>query len=98
MRGETAEGVEVVNTCGTCKHWGKDDFPYFAGLKPCLAVMHDVAVDKETDGDGCYVDGGGACYVATGGTPMATVSDGSGYFAALKTREDFGCRLWEPKS
>jgi hypothetical protein len=27
----------------------------------------------------------------------AVVVDGSGYYAALKCREDFGCRLWQAK-
>lgn len=27
----------------------------------------------------------------------AAVMDGSGYFAALRTREDFGCVLWDQK-
>ena len=85
-----------MNTCGTCKHWGEDDFPYFAGLKPCLAVIHDVKVPKVEDADEVCVDGLGACYVAKHGTPKAVVSDGSGYFAALKTTECFGCVLWEP--
>jgi hypothetical protein len=27
---------------------------------------------------------------------LAVVQDGSGFYAALKTREDFGCVMWKP--
>ena len=86
-----------MNTCGTCKHWGDEHFPYFVGLKPCLAVLHVSKIEMEEDEYG-PVDGVDACYVAKGGTPRAMVTDASGYHAALKTREDFGCALWEAKS
>lgn len=86
-----------MNTCGTCKHWGNDAFPYFAGLRPCLAVAAQHDVPKSSANDGMDPTGA-AFYVAANGTPKAVAADGSGYFAALKTREDFGCVLWEVKS
>lgn len=87
-----------MNTCGTCKHWGKDRLPYFPGLHPCRAVIAQHDVEKVSDDNGFDVEPPDGCYLAKGGTPKAVAVDGSGYFAALKTREDFGCVLWEAKS
>ncbi len=78
-------------TCGTCKHWGdvrNDNDSQDAamvrekfGVAVCGAVPHiDVYHSSAETPDPM---------------PMAMVADGSDYFAALRTRETFGCNLWE---
>lgn len=71
-------------TCSTCKHW-------------------DTA--QEWNGyTGLPIDGWGECVRILGpgsscnlpDTP-AYLSDGSGYYASLTTRHDFGCLLYEPR-
>ena len=81
--------------CGDCKHWGKydpihevpddndwDNVNKF-DLRQCGAVPH---VDRSLDPPNDTVEG-----------KRAIVLDGSGFYAALKTADDFGCVLFEPK-
>jgi hypothetical protein len=86
-----------VNTCGQCKFWGspKDNTETF---KQCMAVIHD---------DRCLTDGNydTDAWMSEDAilerdkirTHAAVVQDGSGYRAALRCREDFGCVLFEEK-
>lgn len=88
-----------ANRCGTCRHWGtpRDNGTETWGLRPCVAVIpkYDVAVLKDENGNDLWDENYEPVPV---NTPKAMVVDGSGYFAALKTAEDFGCVLWEAKS
>lgn len=75
--------------CGTCKHWT----PYQAGdsatgFGTCgKAEMHD-----------SWEHGPGRPQSDIADKWLMCVIDGSGYFAALKTKESFGCILHETKS
>lgn len=90
------------NLCGNCKFWGKEkDVGEF---RQCQAIIHDkksLAYNhwQWEDEDEFEFD-----------TPeekqkkldfravnKAIVEDGSGYYAAIKTKEDFGCVLFEEK-
>ena len=90
-----------MNTCGTCRYWGKlKDFD-FAGIihRPCTRIIHDSDYDAtpvvcEWDED--EVDEGNKRIDKVRNEPALT-QDGSGYHAALRTRDDFGCTLWEGK-
>lgn len=70
-----------MNTCGTCKYFG-------------AAVRDDKAPT------GYHVCGWIKHYENNYGdetpTADAVVIDGSGYFAALCVKEEFGCNKWEP--
>ena len=85
--------------CGQCRFWGeKDDANQ--EWRQCQAVPHDEdgATDKRPfNGKGIepsYPDAQGAKEMREN---LAVVQDGSGYFAALKCRADFGCVLFEDK-
>lgn len=66
-------------TCGTCDYW-KEVNKYNVGK--CIGIQHD-----ELGGEGYDDD----CNPIETNNDSAFVVDGSGYFAALKTRENFGC-------
>jgi hypothetical protein len=79
--------------CGTCKFWGsdpeddeirKENPSLWARVRPCAGVRHDSG------------DSGPYPHDLRGST-RADVLDGSGYYASLRTREDFGCVLWEKR-
>jgi hypothetical protein len=95
---------EPAKTCGTCKHWGvgdtqrdrEEDTVY----RPCGAVVHDESNrarpaydDPETDEDGDPYDPKIKVEIAAIRKHLAVVHDGSGFYAALKVRQDFGCVL-----
>lgn len=81
--------------CGKCKHLGKEviiedwdskeyrEIP--TGFYQCKLIEHmgrDCGDDmKAMNTPGC----------------RAYVEDGSGYYAALKVKTDFGCVCWEPR-
>ena len=91
--------------CGTCTHWG-GHYPEPDAIKfkhhPCKRIQHDdkwetspqavkypETYDEETTKDALdKVENFG---------DSAVVQDGSGYYAVLKTREDFGCIYWDAK-
>lgn len=87
------------NHCGTCRFWTKTnrDESYYFNLRPCGAVKQreDIEMAKGDDGDEVRDEDGNETPVVR---PRAMAVDGSGYFAALRTAEDFGCVLWEPVS
>lgn len=73
-----------MNTCGTCKHWR----PY-----------------ERLGDDPGYAPGFGTCGAVqmhpvreATDSWLACVVDASDYFAALRTRDSFGCILWEAKA
>lgn len=88
---ETSQLQPHARRCGTCKFWGSDpadddirecDPALWARVRPCAGVKHDA------DDSGPYPHD-------LHGSTRAEVVDGSGYYASLRTREDFGCVLWE---
>ncbi len=91
--------MSSINRCGTCRFWrGVDALDSWSwNLRPCGAVLQreDVPVVKDADGLDVMDDDGNKTPVVM---PKAMAVDGAGYYAALKTAEDFGCVLWEPKS
>lgn len=102
---------EQTKTCGNCKHWGvKPEEKIMGELKQdaiyrtCSAVIHDelcltkVDYDDAIDQHGDPRDEEELAEIASfRKAHHAAVVDGSGYFAALKVREDFGCIDWEEK-
>jgi hypothetical protein len=73
-----------VKRCGNCAHWKEVDR---FGVGTCDAVKHDVEGGETYD-----YDSDSAEEIASN-NDLAFVVDGSGYYAALKTRENFGCAL-----
>ena len=87
----------IEQACGTCRHWG--DEGSVERFRTCEAVIHDVdgkhaslALDS-----GWELDAAELAEIEAMRKHLAVVVDGSGYHAALKCREDFGCRLWQDK-
>lgn len=78
-----------MNTCGNCKFLGEeievwdevDCKDKLTGFHNCQRVCHG---NKDRYGDVTHKD-------------SAIVVDGSGYFAALRVKEDFGCIYFEEK-
>jgi hypothetical protein len=76
-------------TCGTCKHWKRVDAESTDIEDPrygqCEAIPRaEYEWDEDLD-----------IHVVKGDWQAVAV-DGSGYFAALRTRESFGCILHDP--
>lgn len=81
--------------CGECKHWGEydpieescDDGTWDSvrnfDLRTCGAVPHVASCIDEPNN--------------TAEGKRALVMDGSGFYAVLRTAEDFGCVLFEEK-
>jgi hypothetical protein len=86
-----------MKTCGTCKHWenGPEDY------RECLAVIHDRQGMTTDDNDAFesydWLDEEERAEIRAIRKYAAVVVDGSGYFAALKCRADFGCTLHQEK-
>jgi hypothetical protein len=94
----------TMPTCGTCKHWGntKDEQYRF---RRCLRVFSCTEVrgpddeeranrtDEEIEKWGAW----GADEIRKLRSEKAYTVDGSGYYNALKCREDFGCVLHEAR-
>jgi hypothetical protein len=87
--------------CGSCKHWG-DHRDAGEKWRRCLAVIHDV---DGTISETCHTpieerdwltEEQRVELVAIRDTAKVICQDGSGYFAAVRCREDFGCILYEP--
>lgn len=90
-----------MNLCGSCKFWGTDaDKEKF---RQCTKIIHDE--DRASDNEWDSVED--AEYAADDPerhaqhhnvlAQKAVTIDGSGYFAALKCREDFGCVYHETR-
>lgn len=78
----------VARLCGTCRHWKEAKGEGGSYFGECWRIIHDVHRDCEGPPNG--MDSGILCH-------KAVVIDGSGYAAALRTQDDFGCVLWEPR-
>lgn len=89
-----------MNLCGTCKFWGCND-DVGERFRQCMRVKHDECRDtcNEEDPEDYRVDDPERFerHQKTLAEKAVTV-DGSGYFAALRCREDFGCVYHEPLS
>ena len=83
----------LLGSCGMCKHWGTRTETHNE-YRSCKAVIHDA--ESLTGDDDQYQD----ALVKTEfrARHPATVVDGSGFFAALRSRADFGCMLFTVKS
>jgi hypothetical protein len=94
-------------TCGTCKHWGAGHDEHEEDgasikrsdvFKPCGAVIQADKWSIKYDENNKYMSAEQHAKakeeIAAIRARKAVVVDGSDYFAALKTCEDFGCVLW----
>lgn len=96
--------------CVSCVFWGRrrwakdDTVPSLARFRICGAVYHGRAVYEDDDRavptvrEIVYERSGDAAHQY--GMPVAEsayVQDGSGFYAALKTAEDFGCVMHQRK-
>lgn len=82
--------------CGTCRHWG-DEKDAGRTFRKCMGVFSCKGVKGPDDED--YVEGHLDHWepgeVAIVRAQKAYTVDGSGYYNALKCKEDFGCVLWD---
>lgn len=86
-----------MTNCKSCKHWDKTERPpHFYENSEMIPVVGQWGTCER------ILRLSGDSY----GTPPtldektedpAYLSDGSGYFASLTTRSDFGCSLWEAR-
>lgn len=92
-----------MKTCGTCEHWGghnprkyEEQFRHHR----CHRVEHDCNRDATADSwlPGDPEEDREAAKRRASVEDSAVVQDGSGYYAALKTREDFGCVYHKEKA
>ena len=88
-----------MERCGDCKFWGKPgDTEVF---RPCGGVIHDERSRHNEEEDEFWDSEMGLQIgnineqIRDINSRPAVVIDGSGCFAALKTKEDFGCVLFE---
>lgn len=94
-----------MGTCGDCKSWGVIKKESGAtdtqsgDWRQCGRFVHDVRGDTEDWRDGFENDSDEKEKARIRATrkELAVVQDGSGYFAALKSRADFGCVMFEHK-
>jgi hypothetical protein len=77
--------------CETCRHWG-DKSDGNARFRTCLRIQHDDRGESRLQERSEYVPDAESIF----DEPAVTV-DGSDYFAALRTKADFCCSLWEVK-
>ena len=73
-------------TCGNCKHLGKEINAY-PDDGPAIDIptgYHECGLIQHTTGNYHNI------------SKTAFVIDGSGYWAALTVKSDFGCNQWEP--
>jgi len=75
--------------CVTCKHWGnaEDEGKLF---RECQRILHDVV--QASDCDEFSRDPENVL------EETAVVIDGSGYFARLRSKADFGCVMHEAEA
>lgn len=78
--------------CGNCRLWGTED-DNNGVYRQCAAALHDEygLAGKPLDQWTSEQE-----HRRINDCPAVAV-DGSGYWAALRTRDDFGCVLFEPK-
>lgn len=95
-----------MNRCGTCAFWGDEEHKG-KKFRPCKAIIHDdechnkmseeaierrLRFDMDPDYRRRLKE-----EMEMINDQKAVTEDGSGYYAALKTRKDFACCLWEAK-
>lgn len=77
-----------MNTCGSCKYFGKrierDDGEEVTAEEIYVPEIYHV----------CELVEHFEAYQLPKPAPIAIVVDGSGYFAALCVKEEFGCNQW----
>lgn len=82
--------------CGTCKHWGR---PEDAGktYRVCISTVHigDEYDEGSISNDEVRRYNGDTERQQGVRLNRRYVVDGSGYYGALKCREDFGCVAWD---
>ncbi len=86
-----------MNQCGTCKYWGENrekgqDF------RSCQAIKHDAHYYSEREEQDLWEDDEIKTTCEFKANHRAVVVDRSGCFAALRSRSDFGCVLYEPSN
>jgi hypothetical protein len=94
---ETGRRGKIMKLCGTCKFWGNDE-DATEQFRWCRAVVHDQENYADPDDDEWCGADELAEKIAFRKTHKAIVLDGSGFKAALRCREDFGCVLHKEKS
>ncbi len=91
--------LSAKRRCGNCKHWG-NEHETDAKFRSCRGIAHDKEKLVNEDQDEYYAEHESEHHraqVVFRGNHIAVTQDGSGYYAALKCREDFGCELFERK-
>lgn len=78
-------------TCGNCMFWGKPGETEM--FRQCNGVIHDER-SRHNDTEEEWKEDWHNQQIRHINSLSAVVVDGSGYFAALKTKEDFGCTLF----
>lgn len=89
-----------MNLCGNCKFWGKVGDQPQNGFKTCQAVIHGrggYVFEEQSEFDCCVIDESDSFIKEQIELRQkkALAVDGSGYYAAIKTKDDFGCVLFE---
>lgn len=77
--------------CKTCKHWDKigNEYSKIIGARKCNYVIH---TEDATEWNKDY----GRVIKPEYQDTKAFSVDGSGYYAALFTKENFGCNQYSP--
>ena len=88
-----------MNRCGECRHWGcsSDQLEIF---RSCQAVPHGTysvyGSTRQEDIESAMYDDEELASREQMSSAKALACDASGYAACLRTREDFGCVLFQP--
>ena len=84
--------------CGQCKFWGKNGET--GEFRECIGIVHDKDLLTNNLEDNVNVDDNDDWTPETlkfRSENKAVTIDDSGYFAALRTKEDFGCVLYKKR-
>jgi len=95
----------MSKTCGSCRFWGAKRGRGDEAFKVCARIPHDngyprLAETDEYDVESALEDQSDAereAYRTERARTKAVAVDGAGYFAAIRTAEDFGCTVHEEK-
>lgn len=87
-----------MSHCGTCKFWGNAGDTH--RWRQCQAIIHDdrnltESFNRVEEWDWLEEDQRQEL-IQVRDAAKAVCQDGSGYFAAVKCREAFGCVLYQP--
>lgn len=89
-----------MSLCGNCKWWGAEGGRATSGVwRSCGRIIHDERfVNSSDERDAMDAPAEDMLEIQVfDANNKAVVEDGSGYYAALKTRESFGCVLHEER-